>query len=143
MSAAPAKPDGLTAFTSLFIRRPVLTIVLNLLIVVAGLASLRAIEVRELPNIDRPVITVSIDFEGAAPEAVDRQITSEVESAVARVSGIAAVSSSSRFGSSRVTIEFTESTDLNVAASDIRDAISRIANSLSSPSTRASPTLVV
>ncbi len=126
----PNKPDGLTAFTSLFIRRPVLTVVLNLLIVVAGLAALNAVEVRELPNVDRPVITVSIDFEGASPETVDRQITSEVESAVSRVSGIASVSSSSRFGSSRVTIEFTDATDLNVAASDVRDAVSRLANTL-------------
>jgi HAE1 family hydrophobic/amphiphilic exporter-1 len=130
MSESTAKPDGLTAFTSLFIRRPVLTIVLNLLIVVAGLASLNAVEIRELPNVDRPVITVSVDFTGASPETVDRQLTSEIESAVARVSGIASVSSSSRFGSSRVTIEFTDSTDLNVAASDVRDAISRIASTL-------------
>lgn len=130
MSQSAAKPDGLTAFTSLFIRRPVLTIVLNLLIVVAGLASLNAVEIRELPNVDRPVITVSVDFTGASPETVDRQLTSEIESAVARVSGIASVSSSSRFGSSRVTIEFTDSTDLNVAASDVRDAISRISDSL-------------
>ncbi|WP_082536960.1 MULTISPECIES: efflux RND transporter permease subunit [unclassified Aureimonas] len=128
--ARPEKPDGITAFTSLFIRRPVLTIVINLLIVVAGLAAFNAVEIRELPNVDRPVITVSIEFEGASPEAVDRQITSEVESAVARVSGIASVSSRSRFGDSQVTIEFTDTTDLNVAASDVRDAISRISNSL-------------
>ncbi|KQT82466.1 efflux RND transporter permease subunit [Aurantimonas sp. Leaf443] len=125
-----SRPDGLTAFTSLFIRRPVLTIVLNLLIVVAGLAAFNAVEIRELPNIDRPVITVTITFEGASPETVDRQITSEVESAIARVSGISSVSSRSSFGQSQVTIEFTDSTDLNVAASDIRDAISRISNSL-------------
>ncbi|WP_235919115.1 efflux RND transporter permease subunit [Aureimonas psammosilenae] len=134
MSAVPphmrGKADGLTAFTSLFIRRPVLTIVLNLLIVVAGLAALNAVEVRELPNVDRPVISVTIAFEGAAPETIDRQITSEVESAVARVSGIASISSSSSFGRSRVTIEFTDSTDLNVAASDVRDAVSRLANTL-------------
>ncbi|EAS51671.1 multidrug efflux protein, AcrB/AcrD/AcrF family [Aurantimonas manganoxydans SI85-9A1] len=128
--STPAKPDGITAFTSLFIRRPVLTIVVNLLIVVAGLAAFGAIEVRELPNVDRPVISVSIDFPGASPETVDRQITSEIESAVARVSGIASVSSKSEFGDSRVTIEFTDATDLNVAASDVRNAVSRIANSL-------------
>ncbi|WP_370194228.1 efflux RND transporter permease subunit [Aurantimonas coralicida] len=128
--STPAKPDGITAFTSLFIRRPVLTIVVNLLIVVAGLAAFGAIEVRELPNVDRPVISVSIDFPGASPETVDRQITSEIESAVARVSGIASVSSKSDFGDSRVTIEFTDTTDLNVAASDVRNAVSRIANSL-------------
>ncbi len=128
--STPQKPDGITAFTSLFIRRPVLTIVVNLLIVVAGLAAFGAIEVRELPNVDRPVISVSIDFPGASPETVDRQITSEIESAVARVSGIASVSSKSEFGDSRVTIEFTDTTDLNVAASDVRNAVSRIANSL-------------
>ena len=126
----PSKPDGLTALAGLFVRRPVLTIVLNLLIVVAGLAAFNAVEVRELPNVDRPVISVSIDFDGASPETVDRQITSEIESAVARVSGIASISSRSRFGDSRVTIEFTESTDLNVAASDVRDAVGRVANAL-------------
>ncbi|MEF2550827.1 efflux RND transporter permease subunit [Aurantimonas sp. A2-1-M11] len=127
--STPPKPDGITAFTSLFIRRPVLTIVVNLLIVVAGLAAFSAIEVRELPNVDRPVISVSIDFPGASPETVDRQITGEIESAVARVSGISSVSSKSEFGDSRVTIEFTDTTDLNVAASDVRNAVSRIANS--------------
>ncbi|HEX2019495.1 MAG TPA: efflux RND transporter permease subunit [Aurantimonas sp.] len=129
--ASPApKPDGITAFTSLFIRRPVLTIVINLLIVVAGLAAFNAVEIRELPNVDRPVISVSVDFAGASPETVDRQITSQIESAIARVSGISSVSSRSRFGDSRVTIEFSDSTDLNVAASDVRDAVSRIADSL-------------
>ncbi len=122
--------DGLTAFTSLFIRRPVFTIVLNLLLIVAGLAAFNAVEIRELPNVDRPVITVTTRFEGASPEVVDRQLTDEIESAVARVPGIASISSSSRFGQSRVTIEFSDSTDLNVAASDVRDAVAGIANSL-------------
>ena len=126
----PGKPDGITALASLFIRRPVLTIVLNLLIVVAGLAAFNAAEVRELPNVDRPVISVTIDWDGASPETVDRQVTSEVESAVSRVSGIASMSSRSRFAESRVTIEFSRDVDLNVAASDVRDAISRIANVL-------------
>ncbi|MCE7026712.1 efflux RND transporter permease subunit [Jiella avicenniae] len=122
--------DGLTAFTSLFIRRPVFTIVLNLLIVVAGLAALNAVEIRELPNVDRPVITVSLDFDGASPETIDRQVTSQIESAVARVTGIESISSQSEFGDARVTIEFSDATDLNVAASDVRDAVSRISNQL-------------
>ncbi|WP_182085424.1 efflux RND transporter permease subunit [Aureimonas sp. ME7] len=130
MSGSPSKPDGLTALTSLFIRRPVFTIVINLLIIVAGLAAFNAVEIRELPNVDRPVITVSTTFEGASAEVVDRQLTSDIESAVARVPGIASISSSSRFGRSQVTVEFTEATDLNVAASDIRDAVAGIANQL-------------
>ncbi|MCM2503293.1 efflux RND transporter permease subunit [Aureimonas altamirensis] len=122
--------DGVTKFTSLFIRRPVLTLVLNLLIIVAGLAALQAVEIRELPNVDRPVITVSTTFESASPEAVDRQVTSEVESAVARVPGIVSISSTSRLGSSRVVIEFSSATDLNVAASDVTNAVAAIANRL-------------
>ncbi|TFF23094.1 efflux RND transporter permease subunit [Jiella endophytica] len=127
---AEQRIDGLTAFTSLFIRRPVLTVVLNLLIVVAGLAALNAVEIRELPNVDRPVITVSVDFDGASPETIDRQVTSQIESAVARVTGIESMSSKSEFGDARVTIEFSDATDLNVAASDVRDAVSRISNAL-------------
>ncbi|WAJ29999.1 efflux RND transporter permease subunit [Antarcticirhabdus aurantiaca] len=119
-------PDALTSLTSLFIRRPVLTIVLNLLLVVAGLAAFQAVEVRELPNVDQPVVSVSVTLDGASPEAVDQQITSTVESAVARVAGIDSVSSRSSFGSSRVTIEFTDTTDINVAASDVRDAVGRV-----------------
>ncbi|MFD2236330.1 efflux RND transporter permease subunit [Aureimonas populi] len=125
-----AATDAVTKFTSLFIRRPVLTIVVNLLIVVAGLAAFQAAEVRELPNVDRPVISVSTSFTGASPEAVDRQVTADIEGAVARVPGIVSISSNSRFGSSQVTIEFSSSTDLNVAASDVRDAVSSIANRL-------------
>ncbi|WP_336739001.1 efflux RND transporter permease subunit [Aureimonas altamirensis] len=122
--------DGVTKFTSLFIRRPVLTLVLNLLIIVAGLAALQSVEIRELPNVDRPVITVSTTFESASPEAVDRQVTSEVESAVARVPGIVSISSTSRLGNSRVVIEFSSATDLNVAASDVTNAVAAIANRL-------------
>jgi HAE1 family hydrophobic/amphiphilic exporter-1 len=116
--------------TALFVRRPILAFVLNALIVLAGLAGLLGGEVRELPDIDRPVITVSTDFPGAAPEAIDREITAAIEGAASRVSGVQAISSSSRFGRSRVTVEFSDSTDLDVAATDMRDSIARIRNSL-------------
>ncbi|MBB3996194.1 efflux RND transporter permease subunit [Aureimonas pseudogalii] len=128
--SAEHKSDGLTALASLFVRRPVFTIVVNLLLIVAGLAAFNSVEIRELPNVDRPVISITTTFEGASAEAVDRQLTSEIEGAVARVSGIASISSSSRFGNSRVTVEFTDATDLNVAASDVRDAVAGIANRL-------------
>lgn len=130
MSGAGPKPDALTSLTSLFVRRPVFTIVINLLVIVAGLAAFNAVEIRELPNVDRPVISITTLFDGASAEAVDRQLTSDIESAVARVPGIASISSSSRFGQSRVTVEFSDSTDLNVAASDVRDAVAGIANQL-------------
>ncbi|MDY8107888.1 efflux RND transporter permease subunit [Fulvimarina sp. 2208YS6-2-32] len=130
MTGTSDKPSALGSFAALVVKRPVLTIVLNLLIIVAGLAAFNAVEVRELPNVDRPVVTVEVAFEGASPETVDRQLTSQLESAVSRVSGIASISSRSSFGEARVTIEFNDTVDLNVAASDVRDAVSRVADSL-------------
>ncbi len=115
---------------ALFVRRPVLAFVMSALIVIAGIASLLGAEVRELPDVDRPVLTVSTNFDGASPETVDREITARIEGAIGRVPGVASISSSSRFGRSRVTAEFTDGTDLDAAASDARDAVARIRNSL-------------
>ncbi|MBN2759627.1 MAG: efflux RND transporter permease subunit [Rhodobacteraceae bacterium] len=116
--------------TALFVRRPILAFVLSALILIAGLASLLGVEVRELPNVSRPVITVTTEFGGASPETVDQEITSRVEGAVGRVAGVQSISSNSRFGRSRVTLEFSESTDIDVAATDVRDAVARISNAL-------------
>ncbi|MGJ8571710.1 MAG: efflux RND transporter permease subunit [Hoeflea sp.] len=116
--------------TALMVRRPVLATVISLLIVVAGLAGLYGAEIRELPDVDRPVITVTTEFSGASPETVDRELTAIVEGAVARVSGVASMSSTSTLGRSRVTVEFSDSTDLNVAASDVRDALGRVTNNM-------------
>lgn len=116
--------------TALFVRRPILAFVLSALIVIAGFAGLFGAEIRELPDVDRPVITVTTDFSGASPETVDREITAQIEGAAGRVAGVKAISSNSRFGRSRVTIEFGDDADLDVAATDMRDAIGRIQNSL-------------
>ncbi|HEV7368246.1 efflux RND transporter permease subunit [Arenibaculum sp.] len=115
---------------SLCVRRPVLAIVLSLLIVVAGAAAILGVEVRELPNVDRPVITVRTDYAGAAPETMDVQVTSVVEGAAARVPGATSISSSSSYGESRVRIQFDPSIDLQAAANDVRDAVARIAGRL-------------
>ena len=128
MSEALNNSDS--GWTALFVRRPVLAFVLNTLIIVAGLAAWQGVEIRELPDVDRPTITVTTTYSGAAAETVDREITDSVEGAVARVSGVKAISSSSSYGRSRVTVEFNDGVDLNVAASDMRDAVSRLANNL-------------
>ena len=125
-----ASRSGETGLTALFIRRPVLAFVLNTLIAVAGLAAFYGVEIRELPNVDRAVVTVNTTFTGAAAETVDRELTKTIEGAVARVSGVKSISSTSSFGSSRVTIEFNDGVDLNVAASDVRDAVGRVANQI-------------
>ncbi len=116
--------------TALFIRRPVLAFVLNLLIMIGGFAALQGIEIRELPNVDQPVVTITTPYQGATPETIDAQVTSLIESAVARVQGVSSISSQSSYGQSRVTVTFTAATDLNVAASDVREAVARIARRL-------------
>ncbi|WP_290685351.1 MULTISPECIES: efflux RND transporter permease subunit [unclassified Haematobacter] len=115
---------------ALFIRRPVLAFVLNALIVLAGLAALFAVEVRELPSVDRPVLTVTTRFPSASAQTIDREVTAEIEGAAGRVPGVSSISSTSRFGQSRVTVEFNQDVNIDVAASDTRDAISRIRNNL-------------
>ncbi|GGE21147.1 multidrug transporter AcrB [Primorskyibacter flagellatus] len=132
---APAGPEPLPAGatgggTGLFVRRPILAFVISSLIVIAGLAGLAGVEIRELPDVDRPVVTVTTNYAGASPETIDQEITARVEGAVGRVSGIRSISSQSRYGRSRVTLEFNDDVDLDVAATDARDAMARIANQL-------------
>ncbi len=117
-------------FTALFVRRPILAAVINTLLVVAGLAALAGVEVRELPDVDQPVITVRTTYEGASPQTIDQELTQVIEGAVARVSGLKALSSQSQFGASRVTMEFSDTVDLAEAANDVRDAIGRVTDQL-------------
>ncbi|MFC3613165.1 efflux RND transporter permease subunit [Lutimaribacter marinistellae] len=112
------------------VRRPVLAAVANLLLIVFGIAALREIPVRELPDVDNAVVTVTTTYRGAAPEVIDTDITETVEGAVASISGIRSISSESRQGRSRVTIEFDAGQDVDVAANDVRDAVGRIRDDL-------------
>jgi HAE1 family hydrophobic/amphiphilic exporter-1 len=123
-------PSGKQTFTALFVRRPILALVFNTLMIVAGLAAYVGIEVRELPDVDRPVVTVRTVFDGASPQTIDQEVTKVIEGASARVSGLKSISSSSQFGQSRVTLEFSDTVDLAVAANDVRDAIGRITDRL-------------
>ncbi len=129
MSIASQNERG-GAIAALFVRRPVLAIVVNALIIVAGLAAFFGVEVRELPSVERPTLSVSTSYPGAAAETVDREITAAIEGVVARVQGVASISSSSSYGRSRVQLTFTDGTNLDNATSDIRDALSRITNRL-------------
>lgn len=126
----PNTASAMSDMTGLFVRRPVLAVVLSLLIIVAGVAALIGVEIRELPSVDSPVITITTNYSGAAPETIDREVTAIIESAAGRVSGVKNISSSSSFGRSRVTVDFRDSTDLDAAASDMRDAIARVSRDL-------------
>lgn len=112
------------------IKRPVFATVMSLLILVFGLAALNQLPVREYPDIDPPVVSVSTDYTGAAAEVVDTQITQVIEGAISGIEGIRSIESSTEQGESRTTIEFTTSRDVDVAANDVRDAVARVINRL-------------
>jgi multidrug efflux pump len=116
--------------SDLSIRRPVLALVASLMIVVMGVASLLSIPVRELPDVDSAVVTVTTLYTGASPQIVDTDITEIVESSVAGVSGVKTISSQSRRGRSRTVVEFETGRDIDEAANDVRDAVGRIRASL-------------
>ncbi|MEL6747948.1 MAG: efflux RND transporter permease subunit, partial [Pseudomonadota bacterium] len=112
------------------VRRPYLAAVLNLLIVIAGFAAIFGVEVRELPNVDRPVVTVRALYPGASPETIDAEVTSKVEAAISRVGGVKEVRSSSEEGNFRIRVVFTPGTDLIDAANDVREAVARVQREL-------------
>lgn len=112
------------------VRRPYLAVVLNLLIMIAGFGALLGVEVRELPDVDRPIVTVRGDYPGASPETMDAEVTSLVEAAVARVNGVKEVRASSEENNFRVRVVFNPNVNLIDAANDIREAVSRVERQL-------------
>ena len=115
---------------SLSVRRPVLVVVINLLIVIAGLAAVLGLEVRELPDVDRPIVMVRAFFDGASPETMDAEVTSVIEDAVARVSGVMTINAASEENNARIRGKFAPNVDLDVAASDVREAVAAIERDL-------------
>ncbi|MDX1594272.1 MAG: efflux RND transporter permease subunit [Gammaproteobacteria bacterium] len=126
----PGDRGALAGLPALSVRRPVLALVLNLLIGLAGIAAFYAVEVRELPDVDRPIVSVRANYPGASPETMDAEVTSLVEGAVARVSGIRAIRSSSEENNFRMRAEFAPDVDLDDAAADVREAVSRVQRQL-------------
>ena len=115
---------------ALGVRRPWLVAVINLLIVIAGVGALLAVEVRELPDVDRPMINVRAQLPGASPQTMDAEVTSMLEGAVARVSGVRDISSASEENSARIRAEFQPGADVDRAAADVREAVSRVTREL-------------
>ena len=115
---------------ALGVKRPWLVAVMNLLIAIAGFVAIFAIEVRELPDVDQPVVNVRANFPGASPETMDSEVTRILEGAVARVSGVKEVNSNSEEGSSRIRAVFNPNADVDRAAADVREAVSRVQRQL-------------
>ncbi|MEP5001269.1 MAG: efflux RND transporter permease subunit [Paracoccaceae bacterium] len=117
-------------FASLFVARPILGLVLNLLIIIAGLAAFNSIDVREMPDVDRPVLSVNTIYEGAVPATVDSEITQPLEDALSGLEGLSFMESTSSSGSSRITIDLSDGTDVDVAANEAREIVSATSRSL-------------
>ena len=108
------------------IRRPVFAAVISLLLVVLGVMSFSRLTLRELPAIDPPVVSVSVNYPGASAAVVETRITQVLEDALAGIEGVETVESSSRNGSADVSMEFKLSRDIEAATNDVRDAVSRV-----------------
>lgn len=119
-----------SGLTALGVKRPVLILVVNLLIILGGFASILGVDVRELPNVDLPVVTVRAFYDGASPKTIDTEVTSIIEGAVALVSGVKNIRASSEENNARLRIEFNSSVDIDAAASDVREAVNRIQRDL-------------
>jgi multidrug efflux pump len=114
--------------SDLSIQRPVLAVVMSLLLIVLGVMSYLRLTLRELPAIDPPVVSVSVDYPGASASVVETRITQTLEDSLAGIEGISTIDSSSQNGSSRISIEFYASRDIEAAANDVRNAVSRVAD---------------
>ena len=112
------------------IRRPVTTIAASLLATIAGVIGLVQLPVREYPAIDPPTLSVSTTYPGAAAEIIESQVTEPLEAVINTVAGIKALRSTSREGASTISVEFALDTDLDAAASDVRDQVSRVGRQL-------------
>jgi multidrug efflux pump len=112
------------------IRRPVLAIVLNLVIVLIGIISYQRLSVRQLPNVDVPVVTVATSYPGANAQVIESQITKPIEDALSGIEGIDFIQSVSRAESSQVTVRFKLDRDADAAASDVRDRVAQARGAL-------------
>ncbi|MBL8263191.1 MAG: efflux RND transporter permease subunit [Xanthomonadaceae bacterium] len=108
------------------IERPVFATVLSLMLIVVGLMSYARLTLRELPAIDPPVVSVDVTYPGASAGVVETRVTQVLEDALAGIEGIETLQSRSVNGRSSVTIEFTLERDIEAAANDVRDAVSRV-----------------
>jgi multidrug efflux pump len=111
--------------SELSINRPVLATVMMLVIIIFGVIGYNSLAVREYPNVDNPIITVSVTYPGANAEVIENQITEPLEQNINGIPGIRSLMSRSSQGSARITVEFELSVDMETAANDVRDKVSR------------------
>ncbi len=114
------------SLSELCIRRPVFATVLSLIILLIGIVAYGRLTVREYPQVDEPVVSVNTTYKGASAVLIESQITQVLEGSLAGIEGIDIIESTSRSESSRITIRFKSDIDVDTAASDVRDRVSRV-----------------
>jgi hydrophobic/amphiphilic exporter-1 (mainly G- bacteria), HAE1 family len=127
----------MTNLSEIFIRRPVMTTLIMLGILVFGLGSYRLLSVSDLPNVDFPTIQVSANLPGASPETMAAAVATPLEQQFSSIAGISSMNSSSSLGSTQVTLQFELSRDIDGAAQDVQSAIAKAARQL--PATMTNP----
>ncbi|NDW16923.1 MMPL family transporter [Alteromonas genovensis] len=112
------------------VKRPVFATVINLLLVIFGVVAISMLSLREYPDIDPPIVSVNTTYAGASANIVETRITQLLEDRISGIEGIKNVTSTSRNGRSDITIEFKLSRDIDAAANDVRERVSRALNNL-------------
>ena len=116
--------------SELSVRRPVFAAVVSLLLIIFGLVSLDRLSIREYPDIDRPVVSVTTTYNGASAPVIETKVTQVIEDSIAGIEGILKIESESEDERSQVRIEFDVSRDIDGAANDVRDRVARISGAL-------------
>ena len=112
------------------VKRPVFATVVNLLLLTFGIVSFFMLSLRQYPDIDPPIVSVSISYPGASAEIVESKITQLLEDRISGIEGIKNINSTSRNGRSNITIEFNTNRDIDSASNDVRERVSRALNNL-------------
>ena len=112
------------------VRRPVFASVISLLLVILGLAAMSNLPVRQYPDVDSPVVSVEVSYRGASAEVVETKVTQVLEDAVSGIEGVEKLESTSRDERADVRIEFSLDRDIDAAANDVRDRVSRVVDQL-------------
>src|SRR6059036_1311524 len=112
------------------IQRPILATMMNLALVLFGVIGLSRLPVRELPDIDPPIVSVTTVYPGANAQVVETEVSERLEEVINNIEGIKTLTSESREGVSNITIEFDLSRDIDIAAQDVRDRVSRVRGTL-------------
>ncbi len=118
------------SLTELFIRRPVMTVLLNIALIAVGLTALGKIPVAALPRYDTPTINVSASLNGASPETMARSVALPLEKQFSTIAGVNAITSSSSLGRTSITLEFSAERDIDSAAGDVQSALLRTQRAL-------------